>query len=93
MDCSSVVCPIPPTPGKVTGQPEVRREAGVGFATKSALVAKLVGPPKGINDRLISVRIPLSHGRETYTPTLTNPDEAKDKFYEDECPHHRFSHQ
>ena len=29
-------------------QPEVRREAGVGFAIKSALVSKLVGPPKGI---------------------------------------------
>ena len=66
-----------------------RREAGVGFAIKSALVSKLVGPPKGINDRLISVRIPLSHEKKfatfvsAYTPTLTNPDEVKDKFYED----------
>ena len=43
-------------------QPEVRWEAEVSFAIKSALVGKLVGPPKGINDRLISVRIPLSRG-------------------------------
>ena len=70
-------------------QPEVRREVGVSFAIKSALVSKLVGPPKGINDRLISVRIPLSHGKKfvtfvsAYAPTMTNPDEVKDKFYED----------
>ena len=67
-------------------QPEVRREAGVGFAIKSALIGKLVGLPNGINDRLISVRIPFSHGKKfaiiisAYAPTLTNPDEVKDKF-------------
>ena len=70
-------------------QPEEQREAGVSFAIKSALVGKLVGPRTGINDRLISVRIPLSHGKKFVTivsacaPTLTNPDEVKDKFYED----------
>ena len=56
---------------------------------KSDLVNRLVGPPKGINDRLISLRIPLSHGKKfatiisAYAPTLTNSDEVKDKFYED----------
>ena len=56
---------------------------------QSALVNKLVGPPKGINDRLISLRIPPSHGKKfatiisAYAPTMTNPDEVKDKFYED----------
>ena len=32
--------------------PEERREAGVGFAVRTTLVAKLAGPQKGVNDRL-----------------------------------------
>lgn len=70
-------------------QPDERREAGVGFAIKSVLVSKLAGTPKGANDRLISLRIPLSHGKKfatiisAYAPTMTNPDEVKDKFYEE----------
>ena len=39
---------------------EERREAGVGFAIKSDLVGKLTGLPNGINDRLITLRLPLS---------------------------------
>ena len=39
---------------------EERREAGVGFAIKSSLVNKLDSPPKGINDRLMTVRLPLT---------------------------------
>ena len=39
---------------------EERREAGVGFAIKAALVGKLSGLPKGINDRLMTLRHPLS---------------------------------
>ena len=35
--------------------PEERREAGVGFAVKTALVGELAGPPKGVNDRLITM--------------------------------------
>ena len=58
---------------------EERREAGVGFAIKSHLVSK----PKCINDRLMTLRLPLSGKRhETivsdYAPTMTNPDEVKD---------------
>ena len=66
-----------------------RREAGVGFAVKSSLVGKLVGPPKGVNDRLMIMRLPLSNGKKfativsAYAPTMTNPDEVKDKFYQD----------
>jgi len=65
-----------------------RRESGVGFAVKSSLVRLLVGPPKGINDRLMTLQIPL-HGGKTatlvsvYAPTMTNPDDVKDKFYEE----------
>ena len=69
--------------------PEERREAGVGFAVKSSLVSKLTSPPNGVNDRLMTMRLPLSHGQKfatlvsCYAPTMTNPDEVKDKFYED----------
>ena len=67
---------------------EERREAVVGFAIKSHLVSKLSGLPKGINDRLMTLRLPLSGKKHativsTYAPTLTNPDEVKDKFCDD----------
>ena len=39
---------------------EERRETGVGFAIKSDLVRKLTGLPNGINDRLMTLRLPLS---------------------------------
>ncbi len=68
--------------------PEERREAGVGFAIKSNLVDKLVGLPKGVNDRLMTLKIPLPGKKQltvvsAYAPTLTNPEETKAKFYED----------
>ena len=63
-----------------------RREAGVGFVIKSHL-SKLSGLPKGINDRLMTLRLPLSGKRHAtiecaIAPTMTNP-EVKDKFYDD----------
>ena len=65
---------------------EERREAG--FTIKSHLVSKLSRLPKGINDRLMTLSIPLSGKRHAtmvsaYAPTMTNPDEVKDKFYDD----------
>ncbi|XP_071510818.1 craniofacial development protein 2-like [Diadema antillarum] len=65
-----------------------RREAGVGFAIKSNLVNKLAVPPKGINDRLMTVRLPLAKKRyatmiSAYAPTMTSPDDVKEQFYED----------
>ena len=66
-----------------------RREAGVGFAVKSTLVKKLSGLPKGINDRLMTMKLPLYQGKKeltiisAYAPTMTNPDEVKNKFYEE----------
>ena len=68
---------------------EERRETGVGFAIKSHLVSKLSGLPKGINDRLMTLRLPLSGKRHAtivnaYAPTMINPDEVKDKFYDDQ---------
>ena len=69
--------------------PEERREASVGFAVKSALVGKLAGLPKGVNERLMTMRLPLTSGKKhltivsAYAPTLMNPDDVKSKFYED----------
>ena len=67
---------------------EERREAGVGFAIKSHLVSKLSGHPKGINDHLMTLRLPLSGKRHAtissaYASTMTNLDDVKDKFYDD----------
>ena len=65
---------------------EERREAGVGFAIKTELVGKHSGLPKGINVRLMTLRLPLSGNKHAtivsaYAHTMTNPDEVKDKFY------------
>ena len=43
---------------------EERLEAGIGFAVKTALVCKLAGPPKGVNDRPMTMKLPLSCGRK-----------------------------
>lgn len=68
--------------------PEDRRESGVGFAIRSNLAKKLVSLPQGINDRLMTLRLPISDAKHitiisAYAPTMTNPDENKEKFYED----------
>ena len=65
-----------------------RREARVGFAIKSNLVNKLVSPPRRINDRLITVQLPLPKKRyatliSAYASTMTSPDSVKEKFYKD----------
>jgi len=65
-----------------------RRESGVGFAIKNHLVPKLASLPKGINDRLMSMQIHLHDGKRAtlisaYAPTMTNPEDVKDRFYED----------
>ena len=65
-----------------------RRESGVGFAVKNHLVQKLASLPKGVNDRLMTLQLPLQNGRQATlisacAPTMTNPDEVKDRFYEE----------
>ncbi|KAI8492323.1 hypothetical protein Bbelb_297760 [Branchiostoma belcheri] len=67
---------------------EERREAGVGFAIKSNLISRLTNLPKGVNDRLMTLRLPMKGKCQAtfisaYAPTMTNPEEVKDKFYED----------
>ena len=61
---------------------EEGHEAGVGFAIKYNLVSKLSGLPKGINDRLMTLRLPLSGRRHAtivsaYAPTMTTQMRSK----------------
>ncbi|KAJ1201863.1 hypothetical protein NDU88_005667 [Pleurodeles waltl] len=63
-------------------------EAGACFAIRSNLISILASLPKGFNDQLMSPRLPLigKHHRtfiSVYAPTMTNPEEIKDKFFED----------
>ena len=65
---------------------EERREAGVGFAINHTSSAS--SQDSGINDHLMSLRLPLSDKRHAttvsaYAPTMTNPEEVKDTFYDD----------
>lgn len=59
------------------------REAGVGFANKSALEDKLIVTRKRTNDRLVTVRIPLYYDKKhftimyAYAPNMTNAGRHK----------------
>nr|VZI51319.1 unnamed protein product [Spirometra erinaceieuropaei] len=72
-----------------SGRPRTeRRDAGVAFAIRKDIVGRLPCLPQGINDRLMSLRLPLWGGKfatiiSAYAPTMTNPDAVRDKFYED----------
>ncbi|VDL91797.1 unnamed protein product [Schistocephalus solidus] len=65
-----------------------RRDAGVAFAIRNEIVGRLPCLPQGVNDRLMSVRLPLRGDKfatviNAYAPPMTSSDAAKDKFYED----------
>ncbi|BHF74464.1 hypothetical protein SprV_0501755000 [Sparganum proliferum] len=67
-----------------------RRDAGVAFAIRNDIVGRLPCLPQGINDRLMSLRLPLLRrgGKfatiiSAYAPPMTSPVAASDKFYED----------
>nr|VZI08649.1 unnamed protein product [Spirometra erinaceieuropaei] len=72
-----------------SGRPRAeRRDAGVAFAIRNDIVGRLPCLPQGINDRLMSLCLPLWGGKfatiiSAYAPTMTNPDAVRDKFYED----------
>ena len=70
--------------GPPPGEP---RNAGVAFAIRNDLDSKLAEEPKGISERLMSLRIALAPNRHVtfinvYAPTMTYPDEEKEAFYE-----------
>ena len=63
------------------------RLSGVGFVIRDSMLSKLESLPKGINDRLMTLRIKLRDNRyltlvSVYAPTLTNDDISKELFYE-----------
>ncbi|BHF85807.1 hypothetical protein SprV_1002898000 [Sparganum proliferum] len=73
-----------------SGRPRTeRRDAGVAFAIRNDIVGRLPCLPQGINDRLMSLRLPLRRGGKfatiisAYAPPMTSPMAAGDKFYED----------
>ena len=69
--------------GKPNGK---RREAGVGFAIKRDIVAKLTEMPHPVIDRIMTMGILLTKDRNAtivsaYAPTMTNPEGNKETFY------------
>ena len=68
-----------------TGQAE--RKAGVGFAVRPPLVSQLESHPQDMNDRTMTMRLPLSYSAystllSVYAPNMTNQDEHKEAFYQ-----------
>ncbi|XP_035685672.1 uncharacterized protein LOC118422260 [Branchiostoma floridae] len=62
-------------------------ESGVGFAIRTLLVRKLETLPRGINDRLMVMRLPLKGNTQltlisAYAPTMSYAQEQKEEFYE-----------
>ena len=60
----------------------------MGFAIKSQLAQKLTNLQEVINYHLMTLQIPLTDKKNAtlisaYAPTMTNPDDIKDKFYEE----------
>nr|VZI43235.1 unnamed protein product [Spirometra erinaceieuropaei] len=72
-----------------SGRPRAeRRDAGVAFAIRNDIVGRLPCLPQGINDRLMSLRLPLWGGKfatiiSAYVPPMTILDAARNKFYGD----------
>ncbi|BHF68345.1 hypothetical protein SprV_0301137900 [Sparganum proliferum] len=73
------------------GQLEEGRETRRGYRLRhrNDIMGQLPCLPQGINDRLMSLRLPLRRGGKfatiisAYAPPMTIPDAARDKFYED----------
>ncbi|BHF68715.1 hypothetical protein SprV_0301175400 [Sparganum proliferum] len=65
-----------------------RRDAGVAFVIRNDIVERLPCLPQDINDRLMSLRLPLRGGKfativSAYASSMTSSNVARDKFYED----------
>ncbi|VDL92909.1 unnamed protein product [Schistocephalus solidus] len=72
-----------------SGRPKAeRRDAGVAFAIRNDIVGRLPCLPQGINDRLMSLRLPLRGDKfatiiSAYTPPMKSYDAAKEKYYKE----------
>ena len=70
-----------------SGKPkEEPRHYGVGFMIKNSIASKLTNLPKGISDRIITLRLPISDTQQAtlvsvYAPTLLASPEDKSAFY------------
>ena len=58
----------------------------MGFAIKKDIITKLTEMPRPVSDRIMKMRLPLSKDKfatiiSVYAPTMTNPDENKEAFY------------
>ena len=58
----------------------------LGFAIKKDIITKLTEMPWPVSDRILTTRLPLSKDSfatiiNVYAPTMTNPDENKEAFY------------
>ena len=56
------------------------------FAIKKDIVTKLTEMPRPVSDRIMTMRLPLSKDNfatiiSVYAPTMTNPNESKEAFY------------
>ncbi|VDL91380.1 unnamed protein product [Schistocephalus solidus] len=71
-----------------SGRPKAeRRDAGVAFAVRNDIMGRLPCLPQGINDRKMSLRLPLWGDQfatiiSAYAPPMTCSGAVKDKFYE-----------
>ena len=60
---------------------------GVGFAVRTALMQRTQESPIAIDERLMTLRLPLAKNRfatlvSVYSPTLDSSDDVKDRFYD-----------
>ena len=58
---------------------------GVGFAIRNSIVRKVESLPRGMNERLMTLHIPIALKQYAmvigaYAPTIKRPEDAKDKF-------------
>jgi len=65
---------------------DARRIHGIGFAIRSSLLAQITESLVGINERLMTLHLPLIKGRfmtvvSAYAPTLVSDETTKDSFY------------
>lgn len=63
------------------------RQAGVGFAIRTKLLELVKSPPKGLSDRIMTLRLSLSTNYfctliSAYAPTMMAADDSKEEFYE-----------
>jgi endonuclease/exonuclease/phosphatase family metal-dependent hydrolase len=71
-----------------SGRPATeKRQSGVGIAMKTSLISLLDSLPRGVSDRIMTLRVPLSANRfltivSAYAPTLCDTIEVKEAFYD-----------